>query len=127
MKGLIAQQAIFAAFLAGLFLAVPAVADRVSFSATAAPISVNAASPLVLAKRGAAAEYAIVVGADADECQRYAAEELRDYVKQLTDVELPIVTNASDATSATLPEKAIVLAIIYIFVVQRYKNIRITL
>ena len=78
-------------------------------SATASPIAVNAAAPLVLAKRGAAAEYAIVVAADADECQRYAAEELRDYVKQLTDVELPIVTNASDATSATLPEKAIVL------------------
>ena len=105
----IAYKTISAAFLSCLIFAVPTVADGVSFSATAAPISVNAASPLVLAKRGAAAEYAIVVAADADECQRYAAEELRDYVKQLTDVELPIVTNAADATSATLPEKAIVL------------------
>lgn len=111
MKELIAQRAISGVFLAGLIFTVPAAADEVAASAMAAPIAVNAASPLVLAKRGAAAEYAIVIAVDADECQRYAVEELRDYVKQLTDVELPIVTKAEDAAGATLPEKAIVLEV----------------
>ena len=44
----------------------------------------------VIAERGKPAACTIVCGKDAAPAVRYAAEELRDYVKKLTDVELPI-------------------------------------
>ena len=44
----------------------------------------------VIAERGKPADCTIVCGEDADPAVRYAAEELRDYVKKLTDVELSI-------------------------------------
>ena len=47
---------------------------------------------LVLAERGKAAEYSIVVSEDAGECIRYAAEELRDFTEKTTGVKLPIVS-----------------------------------
>ncbi len=47
---------------------------------------------MTLALRGKPAEYAIVVPADAGECLRYAAEELRDFTEQMTGVRLPIAS-----------------------------------
>ena len=47
----------------------------------------------VIAERGKPADCTIVCDEDADPAVRYAAEELRDYVKKLTDVELPINGN----------------------------------
>ena len=44
----------------------------------------------VIAERGKSADCTIVCGEDADPAVRYAAEELRDYVKKLTGVELTI-------------------------------------
>ena len=46
---------------------------------------------IVFAERGKEAEYAIVISAEAGASVRYAAEELRDYVRRMTGVELPIV------------------------------------
>ena len=46
---------------------------------------------IVFAERGKEAEYAIVIPAEAGASVRYAAEELRDYVRRMTGVELPIV------------------------------------
>jgi len=67
----------------------------------------NAGGPLMtIAERGKAAEYSIVIPAKALPAQEYAAEELRDFTEKVTGVRLPIVTNA---TSASLPVKAIVL------------------
>ena len=60
----------------------------------------------VLAERGAAADCAIVVPADAPEPVRYAAEELRDFTEKTTGVRLAIVT--ADNPSA-LRQKAVVL------------------
>ena len=48
------------------------------------------AAEFVIAERGKPAACTIVYGKDAAPAVRYAAEELRDYVKKLTDVELPI-------------------------------------
>ena len=45
---------------------------------------------LVLAQRGRPAECAIILSASAGESCRYAARELRDYVRRMTGVELPI-------------------------------------
>ena len=61
----------------------------------AALIAVTGCGPrdFVIAERGKPADCTIVCGEDADPAVRYAAEELRDYVKKLTDVELPINGN----------------------------------
>ncbi len=58
-----------------------------------------------IARRGEAPDCAIVIAADADECIRYAAQELRDYVERLTGVALPV-----HAVDGQLPlAKAVVL------------------
>jgi len=62
------------------------------------------ASEIVLAERGRPAEYVIVTRQAATECEKYAATELRDFLKRQTDVELPIRDD-----STPLPEKAIVV------------------
>ena len=64
-----------------------------------------AAGTLDLAVRGRAPEYAILRAADASPSVMYAAEELREHVKRMTDVELPIVTDDQPQP----PVKAIVL------------------
>ena len=65
-------------------------------------VAADESSSIILAERGKAPDRAIVISATAGESQRYAAEELRDYVKQMTDVELPICTDEGE-----LPAKAI--------------------
>ena len=62
------------------------------------------AGELPLAVRGAPAAYTIVVPAAASPSQKYAAEELRDYTEKMTDVKLPIATDA-----APLPPKAVLI------------------
>ena len=64
-----------------------------------------AAGTLDLAVRGRAPEYAILRAADASPSVVYAAEELREHVRRMTDVELPIVTDDQPQP----PAKAIVL------------------
>lgn len=64
-----------------------------------------AAGTLDLAVRGHAPEYAILRAADASPSVVYAAEELREHVRRMTDVELPIVTDYQPQP----PAKAIVL------------------
>ena len=59
---------------------------------------------LVVAERGKAAEYSIVVPEKASPSQAYAAEELRDFMEKATGVRLPIVTDAQP-----MPAKAIVI------------------
>ena len=59
---------------------------------------------LVLARRGAPAEYAVVLPAAASESQRYASEELVKYVEMTTGVRLPVVTERE-----ARPEKGIYL------------------
>ena len=61
---------------------------------------------VVLAERGKAAAYSIVIPAKALPPQKYAAEELRDFIEKTTDVKLPIVMDM-----AALPEQAIVLEV----------------
>ena len=71
------------------------------------PFAVNAgAAPLAIAERGKAAEFAIVVPDKASPCQRYAAEELRDFTEKATGVKLPIVTDVEP-----MPTKAVVLEV----------------
>lgn len=53
--------------------------------------------PLTLAERDHAARYAIVVPGGAEPSRQYAAEELRDYLAQITGARLSIVTNATPA------------------------------
>ena len=65
---------------------------------------VCAANQIVVAERGKAATYAIVVPEKASPSQHYAAEELRDFTERTTGVRLPIVTDAE-----VLPAKAILL------------------
>ncbi len=66
--------------------------------------AVAAVPPLVLAERGAPPACTIVVRAGASACERYAAEELRDFLKRQTGVSLPI---AGDTHA--LPARAILL------------------
>ncbi|MBR2838465.1 MAG: DUF4838 domain-containing protein [Kiritimatiellae bacterium] len=66
------------------------------------------AKPLVLAERGKAAECSIAIPAKASPTQKYAAEELRDWMEKATGVKLPIVTVGAPGDGA-LPAKAIVL------------------
>ncbi|MBQ2625407.1 MAG: DUF4838 domain-containing protein [Kiritimatiellae bacterium] len=71
----------------------------------AVPLSVTAVgSMLDVAVRGQSAEYVIVTSASASESQRYAAEELRDFIQKTTGVCLPIANDDSP-----LPAKAILL------------------
>ncbi len=62
------------------------------------------AGELVLVERGKPAVYKIVCAAKASASEIYAAEELRDFLKQVTGVTLPIVTDAQP-----IPKRAIVL------------------
>ena len=48
----------------------------------------------VLAERGQQAACAIIVAPDAGASYKYAAEELRDWTERLTDVRLPVITDA---------------------------------
>ena len=57
-------------------------------------------SQIVLAERGKKAEYAIVIPPAAGASVKYAAEELRDYVRGMTGVELPIVAEGGDVKKA---------------------------
>ena len=77
-----------------------AAAFAVLFAVTAS----SAADARVVAERGKAAEYSIVVPTDASPAQKYAAEELRDFTEKATGVRLPIVTDSNP-----LPAKAILL------------------
>ena len=56
-------------------------------------LSANASGRIVVAERGKTAECSIVLPSDPEPSRQYAAEELRDYVKQITGVVLPVVTN----------------------------------
>ena len=58
------------------------------------------AGEIVIAERGKSAEYSIVIPVDAGASVKYAAEELRDYVRQMTGVELPVVAPANGAKKA---------------------------
>ena len=62
------------------------------------------AGEIVLASRGHPADLTIVIRAKATECERYAAAELRDFLKRQTDVELPIADDSNP-----LPERAVIL------------------
>ncbi len=64
------------------------------------------ATDIVIAERDKVSEYSIVVPAKASPSQKYAAEELRDFVEKATGVLLPAVTDADP-----MPPKAIVLGI----------------
>ena len=61
---------------------------------------------LILAERGKAPDYVIVIPAAASEAVRYAAEELRDFTEKTTDVRLEIATDVG-----SMPPKAIVLSV----------------
>ncbi len=79
----------------------------IAVSATmSAALIVGAAdsSPLVLAERGQPAGYCIVIPQDASEINRTAAGELVLWTEKLTDVKLPVQTDAKP-----LPEKAILI------------------
>lgn len=69
-----------------LFAAVFAIGAFVA----AFPAKTLAADSLVLAERGSAPKFAIVVGDNPAPSRRYAAEELRDWTRRLTGVTLPI-------------------------------------
>ena len=81
--------------------------NAVNFGITFGESRETETSGLVLAERGKRAEHSIVIPDGAGESVRYAAEELRDYVSEMTGVELPIIT---DGTRQDLPEKAIFIA-----------------
>ncbi len=74
-----------------------------STAAIALPLSVvplvavtdSVRKPLEIAARGKAPEYTIVVPEKPGATEMFAAEELRDYVKKMTDVELPIAHGAA--------------------------------
>ena len=62
------------------------------------------ARDLVLAERGKSPVYTIIRSEQASESESYAAEELRDFLAQVTGVRLPIATDAKP-----VPRKAIVI------------------
>ena len=70
----------------------------------AAASSVATAEAFTLIDAGDNLTSTIVIRADAGECERYAAEELRDYLEKSTGVRLTVETDAS-----ALPERAIVI------------------
>ena len=59
---------------------------------------------ITLAHRGHPADCTIVTRAEATPCERYAAEELRHFLKRQTGVELPVVDDSSP-----LPERAVLV------------------
>ena len=63
--------------------------------ATTVLTPVVSAGEFVLAERGCPAKCAIVLSSSASDSERHAALELRDYVKQITGVELPVSPEAS--------------------------------
>jgi len=63
-----------------------------------------AAADLTLATRGSAANPTIVIPAKATPVERHAAEELANFLKQVTDVQLSIASDAS-----ALPARAILI------------------
>ncbi len=76
-----------------------------SIVAACAWIDVHASgkpTALVIAERGKPASCSIVLPSDPEPSRQYAAEELRDYVKQITGVALPVVTNATPACAVYL-------------------------
>ena len=85
------------------------VCSRRMYASIVAVSAIHGVSALdmVLAERGGAAEYAIVIPASADPAQRYAAEELRNFTERTTGVALPIKEFVS---GGTIPSKAVVLA-----------------
>ena len=62
-----------------------------------------------IAQRGAGASCGIVVASDADECVRYAAQELQTFTKRMTGVTLPVI-NASRLVSP--PPKAVSFSVV---------------
>jgi len=68
----------------------------------AAACGTTSAAEVVLAERGKATEYAVVVPENPGEAVQYAAEELRDWTEKLTGVRLAIVTNATPAKAVYL-------------------------
>ena len=58
-----------------------------------------AAGELTLAERGMPAAYSIVIPVDAGASVRYAADELRGYVREMTGVELPVVKGMRKSNS----------------------------
>ena len=83
---------------------VSSVACRLIGAALCAAGLAPSANGLELARRGQATNCTIVVRAEASACERYAAEELRDFLKRLTGVELPIADDTSP-----LPAHAVLL------------------
>ena len=67
-------------------------------------LAASAADGLELAVRGAAADRSIVIPAQATPVERHAAEELAAFLLQMTDVRLPVVTDAE-----ALPARAILV------------------
>ena len=63
---------------------------------------ISGSGALVVAERGKAPECLIVLPADPEPSRVYAAEELRDFVKGITGVTLPVVTNDSPARGVYL-------------------------
>ena len=61
----------------------------------------SAAEDVVLAENGAT-EYAVLLPDDASEVQKTAAEELRNYLRQIADVELPVMTESEAASAGRL-------------------------
>ena len=64
--------------------------------------SLFGAEQLVIAERGKAAEYSIVIPRKALPPQKYAAEELRDFVEKTTGVRLEIVADG-ESVGARVP------------------------
>ena len=64
-------------------------------------VAVAGGHEIVLAERGKAAAFTIVIPKTARASVKYAAEELRDYVRGMTEVELPVVADhGNDAKKA---------------------------
>lgn len=75
------------------------------YADAAEPQPANEGREIVLAERGKTATCAIVILGPARASVKYAAEELRDYIRQMTGVELPII--ADGASSAVVTQKAV--------------------
>jgi len=63
--------------------------------ASASLLSLVAAGGVLLAERGVPSAYVIVISEKPSPCERYAAEELRDYVEKATGVRMCIDTKAA--------------------------------
>ena len=71
-----------------------------ALAAAAAAAEPPESAEFVLAERGRAPECAIVMPRDADECVRYASEELRRFLRETTGVELPVSEDAAQPALA---------------------------